>query len=136
LKQSPRASALFAIARVLFLFSFESKERAMLRLRSRPEYPNSYLVMTGEATAGVISYVPHQHTWHWSITAFTVGAYPPFKGMQTASPTREEAIRNFAVEWRRWLAYCGLKEIEEIVDTEVEGAASQGRLGTILTCPI
>ena len=91
----------------------------MLKLRSRAEYPNSFLVMTGEATAGVISYVSHQHTWYWSITAFNVCAHPPFSGMQTASSTREEAMCNFAVEWRRWLAYCGLKEIEEVVANEV-----------------
>jgi hypothetical protein len=91
----------------------------MLKLRSRPDYPNSYLVMTAWATAGVISYIPHQHTWYWSITAFNVCAHPPFKGMQTSAATREEAMKNFAVEWRRWVAYCGPKEIEEVVDTEV-----------------
>jgi hypothetical protein len=76
----------------------------MLKLRSRSDYPNSYLVMTGEAVADAISYVPHQHTWYWSIPAFNVCAHPPFRGMQTASPTREEAMKNFAIEWRRWLA--------------------------------
>lgn len=90
----------------------------MLRLRSRPDYPDSYLVMTGEATAGVISYVPHQHTWYWSITAFNVCAHPQFSGTRNSYPTREETMQSFAVEWRRWLAYCGLKEIEEVVDTE------------------
>lgn len=86
----------------------------MLKLRSRPDYPNSFLLMTGEATPGVISYVPHQHTWYWSITAFNVCAHPPFKGTTTAATTREEAMKNFAIEWRRWLAYCGLKEVEEV----------------------
>ena len=90
----------------------------MLKLRRRPEYPGSFLVMTGGATAGVISYVPHQHTWYWSITAFNVCAHPPFRGMQTSAVTREEAMQGFATEWRRWLGYCGLKEIKELVEVE------------------
>ena len=35
-------------------------------------------------------------------------------------------MQGFATEWRRWLAYCGLKAIEESVDTKVQ-ASSTGR---------
>jgi len=71
-----------------------------------------FIVYSGKAIVDTLMRVPSgekQGWWHWSITGFHVSPSDlgPSAGM---SPSREEAMEEFAARWRLWLDWAGLRE--------------------------
>jgi hypothetical protein len=66
---------------------------------------------SGEATVGVIhrAHGAPSAFWLWSITHFHVHPMQLGPGHGSAD-TLEEAMRQFAKRWRRWLAWAELTE--------------------------
>jgi hypothetical protein len=75
--------------------------------------PDDYDVKSGEFTVGRIyrmsNMAPPQPSWLWAINGVH-GAH----GVMTSTgqtQTREDAMEQFAMNWRKWLAWAGLQEL-------------------------
>ncbi len=71
-----------------------------------------FRVVSGKAVVGMLMRVPSGEKagwWHWSITSIFVSPedFGPSAGM---SPSRQEAMADFAKRWRLWLEWAGLRE--------------------------
>jgi hypothetical protein len=91
----------------------------MLRLRLRPSESetDSFDVVSGQASVGLIKKAPLGDNWLWSITGFY--ASPRELGPSWgAAESQEDALRAFADRWRSWLEWAGLREIDRTDDIE------------------
>ncbi len=71
-----------------------------------------YSVLSGQFTVGRISMIvggPQDGRWRWSING--VHAAPAVMEVNGSTDTLDAAKAELAVNWRKWLAWVGLKEV-------------------------